>query len=57
MTFSLPETMCAALSDARRPHGAFEGMKKADVVEGPEVFSHVGLLVNEPPGTAGLLLS
>jgi hypothetical protein len=29
--------------------------KKADVVEYPEVFDHVGLLVNEPPGTAGLL--
>ena len=28
--------------------------KKADVVENPEVFDHVGLLVNEPPGTAGL---
>ena len=29
--------------------------KKADVSEHPEVFDHVGLLVNEPPGTAGLL--
>jgi hypothetical protein len=29
--------------------------KKADVAERPEVFYHVGLLVNEPPGTAGLL--
>jgi len=29
--------------------------KKADVVENPKVFDHVGLLVNEPPGTAGLL--
>jgi hypothetical protein len=29
--------------------------KKADVAEHPEVFDHVGLLVNEPPGTAGLL--
>jgi len=28
--------------------------KKADVTEHPEVFDHVGLLVNEPPGTAGL---
>jgi len=28
--------------------------KKADVVENPEVFDHVGLLVNELPGTAGL---
>jgi hypothetical protein len=30
-------------------------MKKADVAEHPEVFDHVGLLVNEPLGTAGLL--
>jgi len=28
--------------------------KKADVVEHPEVFDHVGLLVTEPPGKAGL---
>ena len=28
--------------------------KKADVAEHPEVFDHVGLLVNGPPGTAGL---
>jgi len=31
--------------------------KKADVAEHPEVFDHVGLLTNEPPGTAGLLIS
>ena len=29
--------------------------KKADVAEHPEVFDHVGLLVNEPPGKIGLL--
>jgi hypothetical protein len=28
--------------------------KKADVVKYPEAFDHVGLLFNEPPGTAGL---
>jgi hypothetical protein len=28
--------------------------KKTDVVEHPEVFGHVGILINEPPGTAGL---
>ena len=28
--------------------------KKADVLEHPEVFAHVGLLFNEPPGQAGL---
>jgi hypothetical protein len=36
-----------------RPSRAAE-TKKADVVENPEAFDHVGLLVNEPPGTAGL---
>ena len=29
--------------------------KKADVVERPKAFAHVGLLVNKPPGRAGLL--
>jgi len=29
--------------------------KKADVAEDPEVFHHVGLLTNEPLGTAELL--
>ena len=29
--------------------------KKADVTEPPKAFDHVGLLVNEPPGTAELL--
>jgi hypothetical protein len=28
--------------------------KKADVAEHLGMFRHVGLLVNEPPGTAGL---
>jgi hypothetical protein len=28
--------------------------KKADVAEHPGVFDHVGLLVDGPPGTAGL---
>jgi hypothetical protein len=31
--------------------------KEADVVEHPEVFDHVGLLDNEPPGGAGLPFS
>ena len=30
-------------------------MKKADVLEHPAVFQHVGLLSNEPSGTASLL--
>jgi hypothetical protein len=29
--------------------------KKADVAEHPQVFDHIGLLIDEPPGTAGLL--
>jgi hypothetical protein len=29
--------------------------KKADVINYPEAGDHVGLLVNEPPGTAELL--
>jgi hypothetical protein len=33
---------------------ANECQKKADVAEHPEVFDHVGLLVNEPPGMAGM---
>jgi len=28
--------------------------KKTDVAENPAVFGHVGLLINRPPGTAGL---
>jgi hypothetical protein len=28
--------------------------KKADVAEHPKIFDHAGLLVNEPPGMAGL---
>ena len=34
---------------------ANRAQKKADVAEHPKVFHHVGLLVNEPPGPAGLL--
>jgi len=29
-------------------------LKIADVMEHPGVFNHAGLLVNGPPGTAGL---
>jgi hypothetical protein len=29
--------------------------KNADVIEYPEVLDHIGLLVDEPPGLAGLL--
>jgi hypothetical protein len=31
--------------------------KKADVVEYPQAFDHIGLLVNEPPGRTGLPFS
>jgi hypothetical protein len=42
------------------PRDFFNGLlgpktKKADVAEHPEVFDHVGLLINEPLGMAGLL--
>jgi hypothetical protein len=30
------------------------GNKKADVTRHPKVLNHVGLLINGPPGTAGL---
>jgi hypothetical protein len=33
-----------------------EETKKADVAEHPKVFDRVGLLVNEPSSSAGLLL-
>ena len=36
-------------------HFAAPETKKADVMEHPKAFDHVGLLVNEPPGVAGLL--
>jgi hypothetical protein len=38
------------------PDPFFQGPsdKKADVVEHATVFDHVGLLVKEPPGAAGL---
>jgi hypothetical protein len=34
---------------------AYAKPKKADVAEHLEVFDHVGLLVNKPPGSAELL--
>ena len=37
-----------------RPRARHRAQKKTDVWEHPGVFEHVGLLVNEPPGTAGL---
>jgi hypothetical protein len=37
------------------PSRATASEKKADVVEHAGVFDHVGLLINKPPGSAGLL--
>jgi hypothetical protein len=42
------------LMHARRATGELRP-KKTDVAENPQVFDHVGLLVNEPPGSLGLL--
>jgi hypothetical protein len=42
----------------RQPPGITASeVKKADVVEHPEVFDHVGLLVNEPSGDLECSLS
>ena len=47
-----------AMPVSRAWGGAYErrrgAKKKADVAERPAAFDHVGLLVNGPPGTAGL---
>jgi len=43
------------LADSRRKALRLDGKtKKADVAEHPKVFHHVGLLIDEPPGPAGL---
>ena len=39
---------------AREPWQLDRKTKKADVAEHPEVFHHVGLLIDEPPDIAGL---
>lgn len=39
------------------PAGPGKPIKKADVDEYPEALDHVGLLVNEPSSTAGMLFS
>jgi hypothetical protein len=52
------ENLILMMSDFsyHRPGGqrAPSQAKKADVVEHAEVFDHVGLLVNKPPGKTGL---
>ena len=51
--------LCALLLAGRLRIAVYEHCppptKKAEVVEHPQVFDHVGLLASEPPGTAGLL--
>jgi len=47
-----PRVLIACLSPCLAPE-----TKKADVIKYPEAFDHVGLLFNEPPGTAELLFS
>ena len=56
-TFRSLKKPCATLQpEIREKSRQFspQQIKKADVDEHPEVFDHVGLLVNEPPGQAGL---
>jgi hypothetical protein len=45
---------CNWLASFHGPFGRPLRTKKADVAGHPKVFDHVGLLVNEPPGTTGL---
>ena len=55
-------TMCCAGAELDLSIGSFlvsvivfgPRKKKAGVVEHPEVFDHAGLLVNGPPGNAGV---
>jgi hypothetical protein len=39
------------------PRNRVTQRKKTDVSKRPAVFDHVGLLVNRPTGTAGLLFT
>jgi hypothetical protein len=51
-----PVNLAIGLSGSfRKTLLAVNEIKKADVVEALRGFNHVGLLVNEPPGQAGLL--
>ena len=45
---------CTITETALRRLVQKQNHKKTDVAEHPEVFHHVGLLFNKPPGTAGL---
>jgi len=46
---------CTKMLAAGGPFCVTENKKKADVAKCPKAFGHVGLLVNKPPGKAGLL--
>jgi hypothetical protein len=54
--FFLDKTSMVALLLEAPLHNV-ESPKKADVAEHPEVFHHVGLLVNGPPSVAELPFS
>jgi hypothetical protein len=51
---SLPFEIIQGLPLGRCSFSAAPKNKKADVAEDPEVFDHVGLFFNEPPGRSGL---
>ena len=53
MSLSFLKLAAVRPGSLRRSHST--GNKKTDVVEHPKAFTHVGLLVNEPLGTAELL--
>ena len=51
------ETLCPKFSCCTVDTFLSSDNKKTDVAEYPEAFNHVGLLSNEPPGTAELLFT
>jgi hypothetical protein len=55
-TRTRPDAIVAvARKRSRFANGPASKTKKADVVQRPKAFDHVGLLVNKPPGKAELL--
>jgi hypothetical protein len=52
--FTLPFIVQHQLGGWKLPPFRHSRRKKTDVAKYLEVFDHVGLLVNEPPGLAGL---
>jgi hypothetical protein len=49
--------ICSKVPRRRDYPALLQVKKKAGMAEHPEVFDHAGLLVNGPPGTAGLPFS